>query len=506
LHLKMAGSLLIRLVALAQLVWVSVDASYTWDDVTPLDEYVHSDDGYWSYEYLAQYEYNGVDLYVVNMTSQKYQDESFVSKSIWWHIMGIAIPKNILYPDAGFLFIDGGSNRDDTTAPPRDDIGNIAIALLANDTGTVGAYIKQVPNQPVVFSNDPTQRVRSEDRIISWTWRTYIDSPNPDPTVILRMPMTKAAKRGLDTVAAVAKEKAPETDINRFVVSGASKRGWTTWSIGCTDRRVIAIIPMVFSLLHMEEAVQNHFQNMNGAWSFAFVPYWGEGLTAEFYTPATDGVWDVEDMHRYRARLDGVPKLLMVASGDEFFLCDDSQSWWDEMPGPKYLKMLPNAEHSMAPHYIRIYETAAAFWSTILENLPLPEVTWTLQETPLGGYIIFNTNPPPYNITAFSATTLVNETRRDFRLAALNENGETVIHPVAWRQNINIADAGDGRSWITSVEKVPDRWVGFFFQAIWLGPEPNNYRMYLTSQVNIVPYTWPHGRCYSNEECYGYLV
>jgi hypothetical protein len=33
----------------------------------------------------------------------------------------------------------------------------------------------------------------------------------------------QAAKRGLDTVTAVAKEKAPETDINRFVVAGASK-------------------------------------------------------------------------------------------------------------------------------------------------------------------------------------------------------------------------------------------------------------------------------------------
>ena len=47
------------------------------NDVTPLDEYVQGDDGYWSYEYLATYAYNGVDIYVVNMTSQKYQDGLF---------------------------------------------------------------------------------------------------------------------------------------------------------------------------------------------------------------------------------------------------------------------------------------------------------------------------------------------------------------------------------------------------------------------------------------------
>ena len=42
----------------------------------------------------------------------------------------------------------------------------------------------------------------------------------------------------------------------------------------------------------------NHFQDMNGAYSFAFEPYWNENLTAELYTPATDGVWNVEDMYR----------------------------------------------------------------------------------------------------------------------------------------------------------------------------------------------------------------
>ena len=41
------------------------------------------------------------------------------------------------------------------------------------------------------LQNDPTQRSRKEDSIIAWTWRTYIDDPTPDPTVILRMPMTK---------------------------------------------------------------------------------------------------------------------------------------------------------------------------------------------------------------------------------------------------------------------------------------------------------------------------
>jgi PhoPQ-activated pathogenicity-related protein len=480
--------------------------SYTWDDVTPLDEYVQGDDGYFSFEYLAEYNFEGVDVFIVNMTSQQYQDESFIDKSIWWHLMGVAIPHEISHDDAGFLFIDGGSNRDDTEIPSREDIAVVGVALLANDTGTCGAFIKQVPNQPVVFTNDPTQRSRSEDAIIAWTWRTYLDATEKDPTVILRMPMTKAAKRGLDTVNLVAQEKAGVQEINRFMVAGASKRGWTTWSLACTDRRVIAMCPMVFSMLNMTPTIMNHYRNMDGAYSFAFQPYWNENLTAEIYNPEVMGVWDVEDMYRYRERLAGVMKVEMVSSGDEFFLTDDSQQWWDDMPGPKYMMMLPNAEHSMAPHYIKIYETAVSVWLSVLEGIQLPDVTWTMQETSLGGLIVFDTVPHPNNITAFSAVTLGNDTRRDYRLAALDENDDVKLHPVWWRQDVAVIDFGDGVSWGASVEQVEGEWVGFFFQGIWEGPAPKHYRMYFTSQVNVVPYTWPREPCLTNAECYGYLV
>ena len=47
-----------------------------------------------------------------------------------------------------------------------------------------------------------------------------------------------------------------------------------------------------------------HFQNMDGAWSFALASYYNENLTQEFFNEKTDDVWSVEDMyckrlHRY---------------------------------------------------------------------------------------------------------------------------------------------------------------------------------------------------------------
>ena len=36
--------------------------------------------------------------------------DSMVTRSVWWHQMGIAIPNEISREDTAFLFVDGGSN------------------------------------------------------------------------------------------------------------------------------------------------------------------------------------------------------------------------------------------------------------------------------------------------------------------------------------------------------------------------------------------------------------
>ena len=51
---------------------------------------------------------------------------------------------------------------------------------------------------------------------------------------------------------------------------------------------------------------------------------------------------------RYRERM-SMPKIVISATGDEFFQPDDSYNWFDEMPGKTYVRLLPNAEHAMIP-------------------------------------------------------------------------------------------------------------------------------------------------------------
>ena len=51
------------------------DMCLCWQDVTtPLDEYVHRPDPHYRYELLQHEVYDGIDSYILNMTSQKWKD------------------------------------------------------------------------------------------------------------------------------------------------------------------------------------------------------------------------------------------------------------------------------------------------------------------------------------------------------------------------------------------------------------------------------------------------
>ena len=70
---------------------------------------------------------------------------------------------------------------------------------LALSAGTVSAVLFQIPNAHIVFAEDPSQQRRSEDAIIAWTWFHFINNPK-DSEWLLRLPMTKASVRAMDTV------------------------------------------------------------------------------------------------------------------------------------------------------------------------------------------------------------------------------------------------------------------------------------------------------------------
>jgi PhoPQ-activated pathogenicity-related protein len=94
-------------------------------------------------------------------------------------------------------------------------------------TGTVAVELQQIPNQPIIFKADPSHAARSEDDIIAWVWRIFIETNGSDPHILLRLPMTKAAVRAMDATEQFLRQQEVQVP-EKWIVAGGSKRGWTS--------------------------------------------------------------------------------------------------------------------------------------------------------------------------------------------------------------------------------------------------------------------------------------
>src|SRR5208282_416058 len=126
--------------------------------------------------------------------------------------------------------VGGGSNE----TKPRARI-NPLLAMGALATRSVIAELRMVPNQPLTFVGQTEKR--SEDGIIAYSWDKYLRTG--DETWPLRLPMTNSAVRAMDAITGFCRSSARgAVEIARFVLAGASKRGWTAWTAAAVDRRV----------------------------------------------------------------------------------------------------------------------------------------------------------------------------------------------------------------------------------------------------------------------------
>ncbi|RYY33587.1 hypothetical protein EON62_04100, partial [archaeon] len=97
---------------------------------------------------------------------------------------------------------------------------------------------------------------------------------------------------------------------------------------------------------NFKEGIQHMYQTL-GNWSFALADYWDLGVPKYFGTPTVDILAAVIDPLVYKENLT-MPKLVIDATGDEFFQVQDDSFWWGQLPGESLRMMIDNAEHSMA--------------------------------------------------------------------------------------------------------------------------------------------------------------
>jgi len=364
---------------------------------TALDRYVETPDPAYRYSLAGTIPGNGYSAFVIDMTSQTWRAPNEVDRTAWRHWLTVIKPETVTHTKA-LLFITGGNNSN--PAPRAADENLVRIATL---THSIVAELRMVPNQPLVFADE--KQPMTEDEIIAYTWDKYLRGG--DDQWPLRLPMTKAAVRAMDTVTAVCKERG--LPIDGFVVSGASKRGWTAWSAAAVDRRVVGVVPIVIDMLNIVPSFKHHFATY-GYYAPAVADYERAGIMDQQDSPRYKALMTIEEPWEYRDRLT-MPKFMVNATGDQFFLPDSWQFYFRELKGDKQLRYVPNADHSMRGS--DAWTSVLAWYDALLTATPLPRFSWQVEAT---GAIRVTTGGTPAEVTLWKVS---NPGARDFRLSSI---------------------------------------------------------------------------------------
>jgi PhoPQ-activated pathogenicity-related protein len=334
-------------------------------EVTPetaLQAYLQNSDTSFDWELHDTHESGDMNIYNLLVTSQTWREY------IWRHQVTVIVPKEVRY-DGALLFISGGSNTNEMPNWKKPDDGNIRMMqLVAQRNHAITAIVFQVPNQPL-FGN------RTEDDLISMTLHNYKE--DKDFTWPLLFPMVKSAARAMDAVQAFSRTNLNHP-VNRFVVAGASKRGWTTWLTGATDSRVEAIAPMVIDMLNMPVSISYHLEAW-GDYSIQIQDYINLGIAQDVNTPGGQELTAMVDPFSYRQNLT-MPKFIFNGTNDEYWPIDAIKHYIDDIPGENYLHYVPNAGHNLGDARQAIQALSAFFGETLQES-GYPACSWELEET-----------------------------------------------------------------------------------------------------------------------------
>ena len=366
--------------------------------LTALDRYVAAPDPAYKWELVKTIPGQGVTAYVLNMTSQNWLTTAEVNRTEWKHWVTVYKP-DVVESDVALLMIGGGSN--DNAAPDKMEPFTAAIAAK---TKTVTVELRMIPNQPLSFYGE--SRKRTEDAIIAFTWKKFLETG--DERWPARLPMTKAAVRAMDaTQEFMASEAGGRNKIARWVVTGGSKRGWTTWTTGIVDKRVIAIMPVVIDMLNMEASFIHHWR-VYGFWAPAVGDYVEHGVMDWQGSQQYHDLMSIVEPYQYRDRLT-IPKYIVNSTGDQFFVVDSSQFYFKDLVGEKYLRYVPNTDHGVTRRS-DAGESLATYYESIVKNWKRPEFSWTISKE---GIITVTCKDKPSAVKLWQAT---NPDARDFRL------------------------------------------------------------------------------------------
>ncbi len=337
---------------------VSAQTAVATPEVAPvaIHTYVQKPEPEFQWKLLKKQELAGAKVFELRVTSQRWHD------ILWEHAVEVIEPENLVHPKHVLLFVTGGS-QPPKVASERDLKMGLQLAAVA---GMRVAVLHQVPNQPLYDG-------RVEDDLITETWLRYLQTG--DESWPLLFPMVKSAIKTMDAVQQLSQQEF-EQPVDSFIITGASKRGWTSWLTPVADRRIIATAPIVIDVLNFR-AQMKHQKDTWGKYSEQIIDYTSKGLIVEGDENMRERQLRLMmDPYNYRSQLT-LPKLLVNGTNDPYWVVDAMKLYWDDLQGPKYALFLPNADRDLDDGREKALVTIATFARLNAAGAELPELKWT---------------------------------------------------------------------------------------------------------------------------------
>ena len=268
----------------------------------------------------------------------------------WRHELLIKYPQKIERSDLVVVLLTGGGGGDTHQASAQ---------RLADALGIRAVLLTKVPNQPLFDG-------KKEDVLLSYTLDQY--RRTGDATWPLLFPMVTSVVKGIDTLQSSLGE--PHL---KAIVVGASKRGWTTYLSGAVDTRVVGIVPAVYEMISIPRQIALARERY-GRDSEKIRPYTALGLTDSLLDPTVARMIRWIDPAEYFPQIT-MPKLVLLGANDPYWVVDSVREYWNKLPGPKMLRILPNVGHGVLSEGAAS-DAIISFVRLIMRRSPLPSATW----------------------------------------------------------------------------------------------------------------------------------
>ncbi len=360
-----------------------------------LPEYLRKPEPAFAWKLNEKIDRDGATIYDLRLVSQTWQHIA------WRHVLQVYQPKGVRPSSIMMLWNQGGRPKEES----------MALGLkLAQQMQAPCAFLYGIPNQPLLGG-------KSEDTLIAETFVRCLDSK--DENWPLLFPMVKSLVKAMDALQAFARQEW-KMPLEGFIVTGASKRGWTTWLTGASDPRVKAIAPMVIDTLNMREQMAHQLDTF-GAYSDQIHDYTERGLVPVPKTPEAERLWKMIDPYSYRDQLT-MPKLIINGNNDPYWATDALNLYWDGLKGDKWVLYVPNAGHNLEqkdggkPDRSRAINGLATFGRHIIYANPMPKLTWKHDDVDGQARLTVQAAPSPKG----GRLWLAEAPTRDFRKAKWN--------------------------------------------------------------------------------------